>query len=118
MSDIILYQPEYELHEALDHFLDEYHSAKMTHLASDLLSKGIEPREIVTAVRKAVTICRTANIDTRRHFYPIYTQYQGSTVKDCKLSPFGFKLVLLNGPEQKLITAEFQVELLRMLTEE
>jgi hypothetical protein len=118
MSDIILYQPEYELHEAIDHFLDEYHSTKMTRLASDLLAKGLEPREIVTSVRKAVAICRTAGIDTRRHFYPVYTQYEGATVKDCKLSPFGFKLVLLNGPEQRLITAEFQIELLRMFEEE
>ena len=118
MNDIILYQPEYELHEALDHFLDEYYMTKMHRLASDLLAKGLEPREIVSAVRKAVTVCRTAGIDTRKHFYPIYTEYKGATVKDCKLSPFGFRLVLLNGPEQQLLTAEFQVELLRMLPEE
>lgn len=118
MNDIILYQAEYELHEAIDHFLDEYYMTKMKHLASDLLKRGLEPGEIVAAVRKAVTVCRTVGIDTRRHFYPVYTQYNGAMVKDCKLSPFGFRLVLLNGPEQQLITAEFQVELLRMMPEE
>lgn len=111
MNDIILYQPEYELHEAIDHFMEEYYSASMKYLASDLLREGLEPSEIVTAVRKAVNVCRTAGLETRQHFYPVYTQYKGAAVKDCKLSPFGYRLVLLNGPENRSVTADFQVEL-------
>lgn len=113
MSSIILYQPEYDLHEAIDHFMDEYHSANMRYLASDFLSEGFSPQEIILAVRKAVTICQTAGLESRRHFYPVYTQYKGSTVKDCKLSAMAYKLVLLNGPEHRRLVAEFQFKLLQ-----
>ncbi len=111
MNDIILYEPEYESFESIENFLDGFHSAQMPYLASSLLDKGLSPREIVGAVRRAVNACRTAGHDPRRHFYPVYTQYRGQLVRDCKLSTFGYGLVLLNGPENQPIVAEFQTRL-------
>lgn len=113
MNNIILYEPEYESFESIDNFLDGYFSTRMPHLASSLLEKGLSPRDIVVAVRKAVNVCRTAGIDPRRHFYPVYTQYRGQLVRDCKLSTFGYGLVLLNGPEGQPVVAEFQARLVK-----
>ena len=111
--DMILFHTEYEREEALDNFLTGYFSAEMTHLASDLLTKGLSTRDIMMAIRKTVTICRTAGEDPRRHFLPIYTQYQGAIIKDCKLSHLGYSLTLLNAPEQLPVVAKFQLELLK-----
>ena len=55
--DMILFQTEYDRMEALEDFLNGCFSAEMTHLASDLLKKGLSPRDIMAATRKAVTIC-------------------------------------------------------------
>jgi hypothetical protein len=111
--DMILFQTEYERMGALEDFLDGYYSADLNYLASDLLQQGLSPREVVQAIRKAFVICRNGGEDPRRHFYPIYTQYQGSTVQDCKLSEFGYNLTLLNAPEHLPVVASFQLELLR-----
>lgn len=111
--DMILFQTEYERTGALEDFLDGYYSAHMLYLASDLLQQGLTPREVVQSIRKAITVCKNGGEDPRRHFYPIYTQYQGSIVKDCKLSKFAYQLVLLNAPEHLPAVAQFQIELLR-----
>ncbi|MCB0571942.1 MAG: hypothetical protein KDC66_19380 [Phaeodactylibacter sp.] len=113
MNNLILYEPELESFESIDNFMDGLFSMQMPYLASGLLEKGLSPREIVGAVRRAVNACRVAGYNPRRHFYPVYTQYQGQLVRDCKLSAFGYGLVLLNGPDGSPIVAEFQARLVK-----
>lgn len=111
MTQIILYQEEV-LNKSFDDFLQGVYNSRMDSLASDLLHDGFEPQEIIAAINRALKICKTAGINSREHFYPVLTQYQGATVKDCKLSQFAYGLVLLNASENNTQTAQFQVKLI------
>lgn len=111
--DMILFHTEYERMGMLEDFLDGFYSADMPYLASDLIEKGLTPREVVQSIRRAIAVCRNGGENPRQHFFPIYTQYQNNIVKDCKLSSFGYNLTLLNAPEHLSAVAKFQVELLK-----
>jgi len=95
--ELIVYQQERYLQESLANFLDLYYSSQMKYLASDLLSEGLSPVDITDAIRRAMTACKTAELEMRQHFAPFYTQQlNGVLIKDCKLSRLGYGLVMLN----------------------
>ena len=110
--DVTLYQSRIQSSSPLNEYLNAYFAQQMPYLASDFLKKGFSPEDISEAVQRAMTICRTAGMDVRRHFQLIYTQYKNGIVQDCKLSRVGFGLVLLNGRADEKVVAKWQLEVL------
>lgn len=110
--NVVLYNKNYELNESLENFLDTYFGRQMNYLASDLLDEGLSPIEIAEAVRRAMTIGKVAEIAIRRHFIPVYTFYEGTLVRDCKLSNLGYAMVLLNAAPTTPAVAAWQMKVL------
>ena len=109
--NIIVYQKKFAPSNFSDEFLDNYFSAQMKYLASDLLDKGLSPGDITIAIQEAISCGQTAGLNIRQHFYPLYTYRKGSLVKDCKLSELGYGLVLLNANVKFPIVANWQIKL-------
>jgi hypothetical protein len=111
--NLILYQRESDLGENLEDFLNAYYNRNMSCLASDLLKEGFSAGEIVDAVRRAMSMARSAGISVRKHFRLVYTTLDGAIVRDCKMTRHGYALVLLNGPADNASVAVFQTRLIR-----
>lgn len=114
--DLVLYQSDYfKRNPGIEDFLDGLRSRRLTYLASSFLEKGLEPGDIVEAVKRAITVCQTAEIPVEEHFKPVYSSYRGSLVRDCKLSRFGFLLTAINARPDCELTATWQSRLLDQL---
>tara|TARA_R110000868_G_scaffold257374_3_gene514484 strand:+ start:8523 stop:8825 length:303 start_codon:yes stop_codon:yes gene_type:complete len=90
-----------------------YYSLQMTHLASDLLNKGLSPKQISDAIVMAVKIAKSSGIGTRKHFMPIYSALKQEIIQDCKLSHLGYGLVLINASPNLSAVGDFQVNVLK-----
>ncbi len=108
-----IYQKVYDLHESLEEFLNAFHQHHMYYLASDLLDKCLSPTDITDAVRRAMLAAKNAGMDVRRHFSPVYTQYDSSIIRDCKLTGLGYALVLLNASPANPAVAKWQLKVLQ-----
>ena len=113
MIDITIYHPNESLGESLENFLHLYHGSHMHRLASDLLKEGFSVKDIMEAVRRAMSICRTGGVDLRPHFQLVYTQLDGTLVRDCRLSDLGYSLVVMNGPADHPLVARWQIRMAR-----
>ena len=111
--NLTIYHSTETVNEILDDFLQAYYGKQMSFFASDLLKEGLSPEEIMTAVRRAMAICRSNDTDLRKHFQLVYTTLNGAIVRDCKLSRLGYALVLLNGPSSNAVVANWQLQLVR-----
>ncbi len=113
MTTLIQYHPKQERPAMLEDFLDALYSCDMHYLASDLLNDGLTPGQIARAVQRAMLAVQRAGIEVRRHFLPVYTPHKGQLVRDCKLTRFGYALVLLNADPGCRAVARWQVRLVR-----
>ncbi len=113
--ELIIYSPREEESSTFSDFLDGLRSRQLTYLASGLIEEGLGPRDIVEAVRRATTACRTAGLEVNEHFKPVYSSYRGSLVRDCKLSRFGYYLTIINARPDSEMTAHWQYKLLEDL---
>lgn len=111
-TQVILFHEQYESNTSFDQFLELLFYREMRFFASDLLEKGLDAADIQEAVNRAMLIGKTAGLDLRRHFTPIYTPYQGTMIKDCKLSKLGYALVLLNARASSPLVANLQLQVL------
>ncbi|MEZ4933113.1 MAG: hypothetical protein R2788_13455 [Saprospiraceae bacterium] len=111
MMNLAIYHSNETVNEILEEFIDAYYGQRMHYFASDLLKEDFTPEEIMTSVRRAMSICRAAGVDVRPHFNLVYTTLEGAIIKDCKLSKFSYALVLLNGPSNNATVADWQVQL-------
>jgi hypothetical protein len=102
----------YHQNPSIDDFLNLYYSLSMRHLASDLLEKGLSPKQINQAVISAIKIANSSGLETRKHFKPMFSGTKQDIVKDCKLSHLGYGLVLLNADRDLSVVGMFQVGLL------
>lgn len=93
-------------------FINNYYSSGLRYRASDLISIGLSPHDLEVALRRAMTTCRVAGKQIRKHFLPIYTSIGGKLVRDCKLSRLAYTLVLLNANVQNPSVARFQLKVL------
>lgn len=109
---IVIIKKENDLEESLVDFRDLFFSRQMKYLASDLLNEGLSPAEISHAVKKAMKSCRTAELEIRQHFIPVYTQVDEMLVSDCKLSRLGYGLVLMNAEVNIPIAAHWQIKVM------
>ncbi|MBC8757635.1 hypothetical protein H2O64_23405 [Kordia sp. YSTF-M3] len=108
----ILQKNTYDLTSSIDDFLDLYYSLSMRYWASDLLKKGLSPKQINTAVIAAIKIANSSGLEIRKHFRPMFSGTKQDLIQDCKLSLLGYGLVLLNADTNLSIVGTFQVELL------
>ena len=113
--NLVLYQQSQQNHESFDQFLDVLYSSQMNFLASDLLEEGLNASDIRDAIKRAITVARTAQLNIRQHFAPVYTQIGGELVHDCKLSRLGYSLLLINARPDSPLVSHWQLKLIRQL---
>jgi len=111
--ELLLYTKTYNEADTIHNFMDLYHSLHMTHLASDLLQKGLSPDQITDAVATAITIAKTSGMQTNKHFMPVYSGINEEIIQDCKLSHLGYGLVILNADKSLPLVGNFQVDVLK-----
>lgn len=105
---VIVHGATYGNAESIDNFLNFYYSLKMQHLASELLDKGLSPRQISKAVDKAVRIAKSSGMEVHKHFMPIFSGVGGAVVQDCRLSRLAYGLVFMNADEHIASVGQFQ----------
>jgi len=110
--NLIVYQKYPHQQIAFQHFLLGLKTSQMHYLASDLLKFGLSPSDISFAVKRAMIVCRMAGKEMTDHFYAVYTFQDGEQMKDCKLSSFGYALVMLNADIRNKKVAKWQVEVI------
>ena len=111
--EITIYREEFIKPDSIDNFLDFYYSIHMEHLASDLLIKGLSPKQISDAVVKAIKIGKSSGVEIREHFLPLLTEINHEIMNDCKLSHLGYGLVLMNADVDLSVVGKFQVDVLK-----
>lgn len=110
--EIIVYHDRYYSEDSLEEFLDVLFYRGMDYFASDLLDKGLTPKDLSEAIKRAMLAGKTAGLELRRHFIPVYTQFEGTLVKDCKLSKLGYALLLMNANVANPVVANWQMQVL------
>ena len=88
-----------------------FYGSQMQHLASDLLSNGLSSFEITEALNRAMTCLRLNNIQLKKHLIPIYTSINGEVFKDCKMSDFGYAMLIINADPSNIVIAELQLNI-------
>lgn len=111
--ELIIYNKNYDNAYTINHFVDFYYSLQMKYFASDLLKKGLSPKQISDAVAMAVKIASSAGIVIHKHFMPVYSAKDKEIIKDCKMSYLGYGLVLMNANPNLSAVGNFQVSVLK-----
>lgn len=101
--------------DSIDYFLDRYYSLNMRYWASDLLEKGLSPKQINEAVIAAIKIANSSGLETRKHFKPMFSGTKEDIIQDCKLSHLGYGLVLLNADNNLSVVGTFQIDILKKI---
>ena len=116
---LTVYQQKYQTYEELDRFQDIYFSYGKKHLASDLLTLGLSPKQILAAVKKATIALQNSGESKRKHFLPVYSERRGQIIRDCKLSDLGKAFVMINADPRNPKVAKLQLQLCKqMLTKQ
>ena len=111
--ELLIYKKEYDVSRSILNFMDLYYSLKMKYLASDLLKKGLSPKQITNAVEAAVKIAKSSGLETQKHFMPVYSGINQDIIADCKLSNLAYGLVLMNADPSLSVVGKFQAEVLK-----
>jgi len=111
--EMTIFTNDYRPGDSIAHFMDFYHSLQLKHLASDLLDKGLSPRQISDAVVRAINIGKTSGLELKHHFRPVFSAVDGEIISDCKLSHMGYGLVLMNADAELQAVGDFQVGVLQ-----
>jgi hypothetical protein len=111
--ELLLYTKQYNVSDAFQNFITFYYSINMKYLASDLLVKGLSPKQITDAVAIAIKVAKSSGIETQKHFMPIYSGIEHEIIQDCKLSDLGYGLVIMNANPDLSVVGEFQVSVLK-----
>lgn len=112
--ELSIYSRTYNKSNTILNFIDLYNRLNMSHLASDLLDKGLSPKQISEAVGAAIKIAKASKIETNAHFMPVFSGLNQNIIEDCKLSHLGYGLVLMNADSNLTVVADFQVDVLKL----
>jgi hypothetical protein len=115
--EVILYREEYKNVDSIDSFLRFYYNINMKYLASDLLERGLSPKQITEAILKAIKVGKSSGLKMEKHFLPVFTQVNSEIISDCKLSQLAYGLLLLNADVDLAVVGEWQVNLLEHFLE-
>jgi len=113
--EIAIFKTDNRRSDSIDHFMEFYYMLRMTHLASDLLEKGLSPQQIIDAAARAIRAAESSGLDTSQHFRPVFSGMEQEIIQDCKLSHLAYGLVLMNADEEISAVGEFQVSVLQKL---
>lgn len=109
---VVIYNTE-RVNPFLGNLEDNLMDFDLHHKGMELVSKGLMRfEELQLAVKRAMNICRTSNINVRRHFKAVYISREGILLRDWRLSDLARKLVLINGDSNNEIVAQIQLGLL------
>ncbi len=112
---LIIYHEKYDIHDALENYLNFHYASQMKYFASDLLEKGLSPKDIKQAIQRAMLAAKSAGIEIEKHFSLTYTGRAGVVISDCKLSSLGYAMLLLNAPAENPIVGQWQVKILQKI---
>jgi hypothetical protein len=115
--EVIIYREEYNNVDAIDNFVNFYNNINMKYLASDLLERGLSPKQISEAILKAIRVGKSSGLAMEKHFLPVFTQVNSEIISDCKLSQLGYGLLLLNADVELTVVSNWQVSLLESFLE-
>ena len=110
--ELLIYRNTYDSADAITDFQDIYNYIHLTHLASDLLEKGLTPHQVTDAVLKAIKIGKASGMEIQKHFRPVFTDMNRKIINDCKLSKLAYGLVLLNANPELSSVGEWQIKVL------
>jgi len=110
---LLIYTNKQNQSDVIHNFMDLYYSLHMTHLASDLLKKGLSPDQITDAVTTAIKVANTSGIETNKHFMPVYSGINEEIIQDCKLSHLAYGLVIMNADASLPVVGDFQIDVLK-----
>lgn len=113
MKKLRRYHEVHNVNEWIEGFQYMLYGSEMTYLASDLIKEGISVSDLESAIKGAIISTRSAGIETRKHFMPIYTDIDGTVVRDCKTTQLGLAMILLNGNPKVGMVANWQLKLVR-----
>ena len=99
--------------DSIARFMDFYYSLHMTYLASDLLEKGLSPKQISDAVIKAINIGKASGLELNQHFKPVFSGIEREIINDCKLSNLAYGLVMMNADVELSVVGDFQLSVLK-----
>lgn len=109
---IVLYNT-YNLNKSLNDLEENIIDVELRYKATDLVTSGyLRFEEMQNAVKRAMSICKAADIRVRKHFKAVYLCREGILLRDWRLSHMARKLVLLNGDANNPYVAKIQLELL------
>lgn len=95
-------------------FLHSLQESKLRYYASELQNilemNTLESLE--AALLRAMNVCRHQQLDLAEHFKPIYRCKESGVVKDWKLSPLAWCLVMINADPANPAVARMQLTLL------
>ena len=115
--ELVIYSERYYVADAVQNFMDFYYAINMKYLASDLLDKGLSPKQITAAVAMAIKVANSSGIENYKHFMPVFSGINHEILQDCKLSDLGYLLVLINADVNLPIVGKFQVDVLKKYLE-
>ncbi|AHM60385.1 hypothetical protein D770_10640 [Flammeovirgaceae bacterium 311] len=96
-------------------FLHSLQESKLRYYASELQQLLDQPglAELEEALRRAMDVCRSQHLELAEHFKPVYRCEETGVVKDWKLSPLAWCLVLINANPMHPEVSRMQLALIR-----
>ena len=98
-----------------ENFLHSLRERKLRYYASELQKILELPmfNQLEEALRRAMNVCRSQQLELAEHFKPIYRCEKTGVVKDWKLSPLAWCLVMVNANPVYPEVARMQLALIR-----
>lgn len=96
-------------------FLNSFQERKLRYYASELRKVLALPAlsYLDDALQRAMKVCRSQQLELEEHFKPVYRCEETGVVKDWKLSPLAWCLVILNADPASPEVARMQLALLK-----
>ena len=112
MNEVLIYHDQYDVEDSFDYFQSLMFGSQLKYLASDLLNEGLTMEDVEEAIHRAMLMSRSAGMNLRKHFMPIYVDRGGAILRDCKTSRLGLAMILLNTNPEVAIAGKFQLKVL------
>ena len=98
-----------------EEFLHSLQERKLRYYASELQKILELPQlnQLDEALRRAMHVCRSQQLELAEHFKPIYRCEETGVLKDWKLSPLAWCLVMMNADPAYPEVARMQLALIR-----
>ncbi|MBB6610212.1 hypothetical protein H7F15_04100 [Pontibacter sp. Tf4] len=102
-------------HDRISSFLDSLAERNLTYYASDLLSRHAcqNLSELDQAVKRTTEVCTCMRLPLRENIKAVYRSRGGQVIRDWRLSPMAYMLLLINADTSNEVVAQLQAELIK-----